>query len=104
MIAGDTIVAVGPEAETRDAIDAIDCGDFAQGRSQKENVKKVLQDVKGHGNEKCIFPGEPDARFAKLSEEKGGLLFTPAEVDAFADIAREAGVSFDKSQFKSVEV
>jgi len=25
-IAGDTIVAVGPEAETRDAIDAIDCG------------------------------------------------------------------------------
>jgi LDH2 family malate/lactate/ureidoglycolate dehydrogenase len=84
--------------------DALDCGDFAQGRSQKENVKKVLDDIRGHGNEKCIFPGEPEANFAKLSEKHGGLLFTPAEIDAFADIANEAGVKFDKSQFKSVEV
>ena len=67
-------------------------------------VKKVLDDIRGHGNEKCIFPGEPEANFAKLSEKHGGLLFTPAEIDAFADIAKEAGVKFDKSQFKSVEV
>jgi LDH2 family malate/lactate/ureidoglycolate dehydrogenase len=84
--------------------DALDCGDFAQKRSQKDNVRKVLDDIRGHGNEKCIFPGEPEANFAKLSEKHGGLLFTPAEIDAFAEIAKEAGVKFDKSQFKSVEV
>ena len=84
--------------------DALDCGDFAQKRSQSQNVKRVLDDIRGHGNEKCIFPGEPEANFAKLSEKHGGLLFTPAEIDAFADIAKEAGVKFDKSQFKSVEV
>ena len=84
--------------------DAMDCGDFAQKRSQNENVKKVLEDVKGHGNEKCIFPGEPEANFAKLSEKHGGLLFTPAEVDAFADIAKEANVKFEISDFKKVEV
>src|SRR5207247_10523051 len=54
--------------------DALDCGDFAQKRTQRENVKTVLDDVKGHGNEKCIFPGEPEANFAKLSEKHGGLL------------------------------
>src|SRR3954470_8059789 len=84
--------------------DALDCGDFAQKRSQKDNVRKILDDIRGHGNEKCIFPGEPEANFAKLSEKHGGLLFAPAEIDAFADIANEAGVSFDKSQFKSVEI
>ena len=84
--------------------DALDCGDFAQKRSQNQNVRKVLEDVKGHGNEQCIFPGEPEANFAKLSEKHGGLLFTPAEIDAFADIAREANVKFEISDFKSVEV
>jgi LDH2 family malate/lactate/ureidoglycolate dehydrogenase len=84
--------------------DALDCGDFAQRRSQRENVKKVLDDVRGHGNEKCIFPGEPEANFAKLSETHGGLLFTPAEIDAFAEIAREANFKFQTSDFKSVEV
>lgn len=84
--------------------DALDCGDFAQGRKQAENVKKVIDDVRGHGNEKCLLPGEPEARFAKLSEQHGGLLFTPAEIDAFAEVAKEAGVAFDKASFKQVEI
>jgi LDH2 family malate/lactate/ureidoglycolate dehydrogenase len=84
--------------------DALDCGDFAQKRSQSQNVKAVLDDVRGHGNEKCLFPGEPEARFAQLSEKHDGLLFTQAEVDAFTEIAKEAGVKFDILSLKTVEV
>src|SRR5436190_7812820 len=55
--------------------DALDCGDFAQKRSQSQNVKAVIDDIRGHGNENAMLPGEPEARFAKLSEKHGGLLF-----------------------------
>jgi L-2-hydroxycarboxylate dehydrogenase (NAD+) len=78
--------------------------DFAAGRDQKANVKAVIDDIRGHGNEKVMLPGEPEARAAKLSEQFGGLLFTPAEIDAFAEVAKEAGVPFDKAKFKQVEV
>jgi LDH2 family malate/lactate/ureidoglycolate dehydrogenase len=84
--------------------DALDCGDFAQRRSQSQNVKAVIDDIRGHGNENAMLPGEPEARFAKLSEKHGGLLFTQAEIDAFAEIASEAGVKFDVSSFKKVEI
>jgi ureidoglycolate dehydrogenase (NAD+) len=84
--------------------DAMDCGDFAQGRSQAKNVKAVIDDIRSRGNEACLLPGEPEARFAQLSEKHGGLLFTQAEIDAFADIAKEAGVAFGKSGFKTVDV
>jgi LDH2 family malate/lactate/ureidoglycolate dehydrogenase len=84
--------------------DAIDCGDFAQGRSQSANVKAVIDDIRSHGNEASLLPGEPEARFAKLSEKHGGLLFTPAEIDAFGDVAKEADVKLDKASLKQVEV
>jgi len=84
--------------------DAIDCGDFAQGRSQARNVKAVIDDIRGHGNENAMLPGEPEAKFAKLSEKHGGLLFTQAEIDAFAEIAKEAGVTFDTSKLKQVDI
>jgi L-2-hydroxycarboxylate dehydrogenase (NAD+) len=84
--------------------DALDCGDFAQKRTQAKNVKAVIDDIKGHGNEKCTLPGEPEARAAALSKQHNGLLFTKAEIDAFAEIAREAGVSFDSKVLKGVEL
>src|SRR4051812_31661047 len=84
--------------------DAITGGDFAQGRSQQENVKAVLKDVLGHGNEKCILPGQPEAQAAALSDKLGGLLFTAAEVDAFEQIAHEAGVAFDRSALRPAAV
>ena len=84
--------------------DALDCGDFAQGRSQAENVKKVIDDIRGHGNEGAMLPGEPEARFAQLSEKHGGLLFTQAEIDAFAEIAKEGGVAFDTSKLRTVDI
>jgi LDH2 family malate/lactate/ureidoglycolate dehydrogenase len=84
--------------------DALDCGDFAQRRSQAENVKKVIDDIRGHGNESAMLPGEPEARFAKLSEKHGGLLFTQAEIDAFAEIAKEAGVKFETGNLRTVDI
>jgi LDH2 family malate/lactate/ureidoglycolate dehydrogenase len=84
--------------------DAISSGDFAAGRDQTQNVKAVIDDIRGHGNEKVMLPGEPEARAAALSQQHGGLLFTPAEIEAFAEVAREAGVAFDRSKLKQVEV
>ncbi|MCC5021590.1 MAG: Ldh family oxidoreductase [Candidatus Synoicihabitans palmerolidicus] len=63
--------------------DAMAGGDFAQGRSQSENVKAVLGDVLGHGNEKCILPGQFEAQAAARCADHGGLLFSAAEVEAF---------------------
>ncbi len=84
--------------------DAITADDFAAGRDQSANVKAVIDDIRGHGNEKVMLPGEPEARAATLSERHGGLLFTPAEIDAFADVAKEAGVKFDRAALRSVDV
>jgi L-2-hydroxycarboxylate dehydrogenase (NAD+) len=81
--------------------DAI-AGEFVKGRSQQDNVKAVIRDVLGHGNEKCMLPGQPEAEAAKKSDALGGLLFTAAEVDAFEAIAKEGGVALDRSKLKAV--
>lgn len=78
--------------------------DFAKGRDQSANVKAVIDDILGHGNESCMLPGQIEARAAAASEKHGGLLFTQAEVDAFKHIADEAGVAFDTSKFQSVDL
>jgi len=67
-------------------------GAFAQGRSQPANVKAVLTDILGHGNERCMLPGQVEAEAAARSDRAGGLLFSRAEVEALDEIAREAGV------------
>jgi ureidoglycolate dehydrogenase (NAD+) len=82
--------------------DALDCGDFAQGRNQSQNVKAVLADIRCEGNEQCMLPGEPEAKAYAESKKHGGLLFTEAEVNAFAEIAVEAKASFDRSQLKEI--
>jgi L-2-hydroxycarboxylate dehydrogenase (NAD+) len=64
---------------------------FAGGRSQKENVKAVMDDIMGHGNEKALWPGQIEAEAADLSRQAGGLLFTAAEIASFAEIAGECG-------------
>src|SRR5215212_8443957 len=84
--------------------DAIQADDFAGGRDQKSNVKAIIDDIRGHGNDKVMLPGEPEARAAKLSDQHAGLLFTPAEIDAFAEVAKEAGVAFDQSKFKQADI
>ncbi len=65
--------------------------DYALGRTQADNVKACLADILGHGNDKCLLPGELEARSAKLTDAHGGLLFTRAEIESFAHITGELG-------------
>ncbi len=71
--------------------DAINSGAFTPGRDQQKNIKAVIDDILGHGNENCLLPGQVEARFAQRCETAGGLLFTAAEINAFNEIARECG-------------
>jgi L-2-hydroxycarboxylate dehydrogenase (NAD+) len=84
--------------------EAISSGDFAMKRSQNENVKKVLEDITGHGNSGAMLPGQIEANGAALSAKHGALLFTRAEIDALAEIAKEAGFAFDGGKLKTVEL
>jgi ureidoglycolate dehydrogenase (NAD+) len=72
--------------------DAINGGDFSNGRTQAENITAVVKDVLGHGNENCMLPGTIEANNAKLSVEANGLLFTEAEVKGFIELAEECGL------------
>ena len=87
---------IRPEAISADA--------FAAGRSQAGNVKAVLQDILGHGNQGAMFPGQIEADGAALSAKHGGLLFTEAEIDALQHIAQEAQFNFDRTQLRKVEI
>jgi L-2-hydroxycarboxylate dehydrogenase (NAD+) len=71
--------------------ESLSAGRFAAGRTQKENVKAVLADIFGHGNEGCTLPGQIEAAGAARSERNGGLLFSEAEIAALNEIAVEAG-------------
>ncbi len=73
--------------------EAMSGGAFAKGRSQAENVKAVLADILGHGNEGCMLPGQLEAEAARRSDQAGGLLFSTAEVAALNEIAHEAGLA-----------
>ncbi len=69
--------------------DAMSGGAFARGRSQVENVQAVLADILGHGNDACRLPGQAAAQFAARSARNGGLLFSAAEIGAFAESCAE---------------
>ena len=69
--------------------DAINGGAFAKGRNQSSNVKAVIEDILGHGNESCLLPGQLEARWATRVDQAGGLLFSAAEIEAFNEIAEQ---------------
>ncbi|MFK5923424.1 MAG: Ldh family oxidoreductase [Verrucomicrobiota bacterium] len=69
--------------------DALSGRDFSKNRSQAENITAVIKDVLGHGNENCMLPGTIEANNAKRSEKAGGLLFSAAELEEFAELATE---------------
>lgn len=71
--------------------DAMSGEAFAQGRTQSENVKAVLEDIIGHGNENCLLPGQLEARAAERSKANDGLLFSAAEIEEFNKVAIECG-------------
>ncbi len=83
--------------------EAMSSGAFALGRNQVQNVKAVIQDILGHGNDKCMLPGQPEAQAAALSAKHGGLLFTKAETEAFNEMAKECGAkTWEATKFKAV--
>jgi L-2-hydroxycarboxylate dehydrogenase (NAD+) len=85
--------------------EALKGNDYAKGRSQMENVKAVIADVLGHGNEKCLLPGQPEARAGEFSKKHGGLLFTEAEIKEFGHLAGEVGEPvWNLTELKSVQV
>jgi LDH2 family malate/lactate/ureidoglycolate dehydrogenase len=84
--------------------DAMNAGAFAKGRNQAQNVKAVIDDILGHGNETCLLPGQPEAQAAARSARNGGLLFSEAEIAAFNEIAGEVRqAKWDVSQLKVAE-
>ncbi len=83
--------------------DAISSGAFAKGRDQQQNVKAVIDDILGHGNERCMLPGQIEAAWAKKTAAAGGLLFTQAELDALNELATEAAhAKLDAASFPTV--
>ena len=85
--------------------DAVSGGAFAKGRNQKQNVKAVIEDVLGHGNDKSMLPGQLEAGWAKHTAAAGGLLFTKAEIDAFNELAAEAAQPlWQPEAFKTVTI
>jgi ureidoglycolate dehydrogenase (NAD+) len=83
--------------------EALGCDDFARGIGQADNLKAVIQDILGHGNENCMLPGQPEAIAFAQSEKAGGLIFTAAEIDAFDQIATEAGVKLDRGTLRTID-
>ena len=84
--------------------EAFDAGSFAHGRSQAENLKAVLDDILQEGNESCLLPGQPEARFAERSEINDGLLFSEKELDEFDEVAAECGIEkWTRSAFQLAE-
>lgn len=69
--------------------EAMSCGSFAGGLDQSGNLKAVIEDILGHGNENCLMPGQLEANAAKRCEQEGGLLFSEKEIEAFNELARE---------------
>lgn len=85
--------------------EALSAGAFARGRNQASNVKAVLADILGHGNQGCLLPGQVEATWASRTAEAGGLLFTEAEMDAFSELASEAGhPKWTKSSSRTVVI
>jgi len=85
--------------------DAISTGLFSNGRNFNENIKAVIDDILGHGNENCMLPGQPEAQNAAHTAKAGGLLFSTAEVEALNEIADEAGTQrFDIAALGTYDV
>jgi len=85
--------------------DAISTGLFSNGRSFSLNVKAVIDDILGHGNENCMLPGQPEAQNAAHTAKAGGLLFSTAEVEALNEIADEVGAKrFDVAALGTYDV
>jgi LDH2 family malate/lactate/ureidoglycolate dehydrogenase len=69
--------------------EAISSGHFAMGRDQTGNVKAVIENILGPGNEQAILPGQLEAEAAARSKQAGGLLFSDAELTELNELAAQ---------------
>ncbi len=84
--------------------DAMSGNRFAKGRTQTENIKAVLEDIVGHGNDDCMLPGQVEANSAARSRQHDGLLFSAAEIAAFNEVAAQCGQEpWDQTKLKVVQ-
>lgn len=70
--------------------DAIKSNNYQSG-TVEDNIKAVLEDIRGHENTSVLFPGQIEAEWAQRSENVNGLCFSDAEINAFSAIAQECG-------------
>lgn len=84
--------------------EAMAAGSFGSRADQDANVKAVIEDILGHGNDKAIVPGWFEHQAYLKSVEVGGLLFSEAEIREFTEVFEEAGVSgFDAASLEKIE-
>lgn len=62
----------------------------------EKNLGKILEDIRAHGNQDVLFPGELEFRHAKRCKEAGGLLFSSSEIRALEAIARDCGLDISE--------
>ncbi len=85
--------------------EAVSGGRYEAGVDWRENLRRVLADIRGPGNEDVILPGQREAEAASECARAGGLLFTDAEMDGFDAVARECGViPWDRALLARVDV
>ncbi len=84
--------------------EALGVGTFKDRAEMEKNVANVLKDILCAGNEKCMLPGQVEAEAAKKSAKFGGLLFTENEIKEFKREFEEAGIHWDASGLKKVEL
>lgn len=83
--------------------EAVSTGRFSKNATMTENLKRILDDILGPGNEGAILPGQIEAREARRAREAGGLLFTETELTAFDEIAAECDrPAWDRNRLKTV--
>jgi L-2-hydroxycarboxylate dehydrogenase (NAD+) len=85
--------------------EALSGDNFACGRTQAENLKAVIADILGHGNETAMLPGQIEAAARRRSDAAGGLLFTAAEVAEFNELAADLKLApWDAAALPKVQV
>lgn len=65
---------------------------YGAGPDASANLRAVLADILGPGNESTLLPGQKEAEHAQRSARLNGLLFTATELDAFDRIALDLGL------------
>jgi len=83
--------------------EAMAAASFKSRAEQDANVKAVIEDILGHGNDKAILPGKIEHDAFLRSQKEGGLLFTEAEIREFTEVFAKAGVKgFDPSALRKI--